>query len=303
MLTRPKADDTLTEDPGEAGRLYLELMKRTLTGALFEESDVILGLTTQGTPTLKHRLANGVGALASRAGLELVLKRPYDPRLRETGQDWPARAESMIGLKRMDNIQLCVETVLRESVPGDLVETGVWRGGATIFMRAVLKAWGVDDRSVWAADSFEGLPKPDPRRYPADAGDTFHRYDALGVGVDQVKHNFARYGLLDEQVKFIVGWFKDTLASAPIEQIAVLRLDGDMYESTMEALTGLYPRLSVGGFLIVDDYGTVPSCKEAVHDYRSAQGIDDDIVDIDGWGVYWRRSATSSPAGTPEPTR
>jgi O-methyltransferase len=192
----------------------------------------------------------------------------------------------------MENIQHCVETVLRDDVPGDLIETGVWRGGATIFMRGVLKAHGDTTRKVWAADSFEGLPAPDPARYPADAGDTFHKQTGLAVGVEQVKHNFERYGLLDDQVRFLVGWFKDTLPAAPIDQLAVLRLDGDLYESTWQAIDALYPKLSPGGFCIVDDYGDlVAQCQRAIHDYRDAHGITEEIVDIDGFGAYWRRDS------------
>ena len=77
----------------------------------------------------------------------------------------------MIGEKRINNIQFCVEQAIRDGVPGDLIETGVWRGGAVIFMRAILKANSVTDRTVWVADSFEGLPRPDREKYPADAGD------------------------------------------------------------------------------------------------------------------------------------
>lgn len=270
--------------------LYLDLVKRSLTGALAEDNDAILGgVRSQGKRGAKYWLANRVGALGSRLGYEIARKQPYVEALRANGRDWPARAESMIGLRRMDNIQHCVTTALRDGVEGDLIETGVWRGGAVIFMRAILKAYGVTDRSVWAADSFEGLPVPDPHRYPADAGDTHHRYSGLQVGVDQVRHNFERYGLLDDQVRFLVGWFKDTLPAAPIERLAVLRLDGDMYESTMQAIDVLYPKLSPGGYCIVDDYGNVPGCKRAIHDYRDAHGITEPVEDIDGFGVYWRK--------------
>jgi O-methyltransferase len=198
----------------------------------------------------------------------------------------------MIGLARMDNIRQCVELVLADDVPGDLIETGVWRGGASIFMRGVLKAYGDTTRTVWCADSFEGLPAPDTARYPADAGDTFFKQTGLAVGVEQVKHNFARYGLLDDQVQFLVGWFKDTLHQAPIEQLSVIRLDGDLYESTWQAIEALYPKLSPGGFCIVDDYGTlVDQCQRAIHDYRDKHGITEGIVDIDGYGAYWRKGA------------
>jgi hypothetical protein len=198
----------------------------------------------------------------------------------------------MIGMERMANLRHCVEEVLAMGVPGDLIETGVWRGGATIFMRGILKAHGVQDRRVWVADSFEGLPRPDVAKYPADTGDQHHTYNALlGVSLEQVKSNFERYGLLDEQVCFLKGWFKDTLPEAPIEKLAILRLDGDMYESTMDSLTHLYPKLSVGGFLIVDDYGIEsPGCLQAVEDYRQAHQILEPIQRIDWGGVFWQRS-------------
>jgi hypothetical protein len=196
----------------------------------------------------------------------------------------------MIGLKRLDNLQHCVERVLNDGIPGDLIETGVWRGGACILMRAILRAYGDRTRKVWLADSFAGLPPPDPGKYPADAGDLLHTYDVLAVSRETVANNFAAYGLLDEQVCFLQGWFKDTLPDAPIRQLAVMRLDGDMYESTIQALEALYDRLSPGGFVIIDDYFLEP-CAQAVQDFRSRHGIADPIHDIDGQGRYWRRLA------------
>lgn len=207
------------------------------------------------------------------------------------GRDWPSMAHSMIGKARMDNLRELVERVLVSDVPGDLVETGVWRGGACIFMRALLLAHGVTDRIVWCADSFEGLPKPDEQNYPADRGDQHHTFAPLAVSLESVQANFARYGLLDEQVRFLKGWFKDTLPAAPIERIALLRLDGDMYESTMDALRALYAKVSVGGCVIVDDYGAVEACRKAVHDFRTQHGIVDPIRDIDGLGAWWIKSS------------
>jgi hypothetical protein len=195
----------------------------------------------------------------------------------------------MIGLKRLDNLEFCIEEVIAKGVPGDLIETGVWRGGATIFMRAVLKAYGVTDRCVWVADSFAGLPPPDAGKYPHDAGDRLHEARELAVSLEQVKANFDRYGLLDDQVRFLKGWFRDTLPTAPIERLAVLRLDGDMYQSTMDALANLYPKVSQGGYVIVDDYSAIPACRQAVHDYRSANGITEEIRDIDWTGIFWQK--------------
>jgi hypothetical protein len=195
----------------------------------------------------------------------------------------------MIGLKRLDNLQFCIEEAITNGVVGDLIETGVWRGGATIFMRAVLKAYGVSERCVWVADSFEGLPPPDTGKYPYDAGDTLHQARELAVSLEEVKENFDRYGLLDDQVRFLKGWFRDTLPVAAIERLAVLRLDGDMYESTMDALVNLYPKLSDKGYIIVDDYGCIPACRRAVQHYRSVNGITEEIREIDWAGIFWQK--------------
>lgn len=242
---------------------YLDLMRDCLTGSIYD--DPPLEMTADG-------------------GL-----RKFDRTRREYGLDWPARAHSMIGTKRMLQLQRAAEFVIERRVPGDFIETGVWRGGACIMLRAVLKAWGVTDRKVWLADSFAGLPRPDPERYPADRGQTLHAYPALAVSVETVCDNFARYGLLDEQVVFLKGWFRDTLPTAPIERLAILRLDGDLYESTKQALDALYDKVSDGGFIIVDDYGVFQNCREAVADFRAERGIRDRIYDIDGSAIYWQR--------------
>jgi O-methyltransferase len=209
---------------------------------------------------------------------------------REIGRDWPWLAESMVGLRRLENVRDCVRTVIGEGVPGDFIETGVWRGGTCVFMRACLDAYGDTDRSVWVADSFKGLPPPAPE-YPADESDVLFTFAELAVSVEQVKANFERYGLLDDRVKFLQGWFSESLPTAPVEQLAVLRLDGDMYGSTMDALVNLYPKLSPGGFVIVDDYGEIAACTKAVHDYRETNGLTEEIVELGWTGAYWRRSA------------
>jgi hypothetical protein len=210
--------------------------------------------------------------------------------LRGEGRDWPPTAETMVGRRRLENVRSAVETVLNEGIPGDLIETGVWRGGVTILMRGMLEAWEDTERRVWVADSFEGLPAPNVEAYPDDAGHDMSGVSTLMVGADQVRANFDRYGLLDDQVRFLEGWFADTLPMAPIEQLAVLRLDGDLYESTMDALVPLYEKVSPGGFVIVDDYGAWEPCRKAVDDFRAQHGITDEIVEVDWTGVYWRRS-------------
>jgi hypothetical protein len=214
---------------------------------------------------------------------------PAVRKMRLDGGDWPGRGLTMIGLKRLDNLQFTVEDVIARGVPGDLIEAGAWRGGACIFMRGVLKAHGVTDRRVWVADSFEGLPVPNPDRYPADAEVPPDAGGLMAVSLKSVQFNFVRYGLLDAQVHFLKGWFSDTLPDAPIERLAVLRLDADLYESTMDALVNLYPKLSPGGYVIVDDYGSIAACAKAVEDYRAEHGIAEPIVTIDWTGVYWQK--------------
>lgn len=261
---------------------YLDLCKRCLTRGSYRASSRVAGRR-------RWLLYAAAAGLVRRFGFELV--RRVDEAARDQGMDYTTDAETMIGVARLDNLQACVTEVLRDGVPGDLIETGVWRGGASIFMRAVLKAYGISDRTVWVADSFAGLPKPDPVRYPADADDELWKASALAVPLADVKANFAAYGLLDEQVRFLVGWFRDTLPAAPVERLAVLRLDGDLYQSTTEALSALYPRLSPGGYVIVDDYGAMESCRRAVDDFRAHHAIADPIEPIDWTGVYWRRTS------------
>ncbi len=174
-------------------------------------------------------------------------------------------------------------------MPGDLIEAGCWRGGAAILMRGVLAANGVTDRDVWAADSFQGVPEPNTDEYPADAGDLNYTADQLAVPVEEVRANFERYGLLDEHVHFLEGWFKDTLPSLEGHSWAVIRLDGDLYESTMDGLENLYEGLSVGGFVIIDDYGW-DNCRAAVDDFRPGTGSPSPIEMIDWTGAYWRRT-------------
>jgi hypothetical protein len=206
------------------------------------------------------------------------------------------RALTMVPLVRLHNLHRCAVDVIERHVPGDFIETGVWRGGTTIFMRAVLRAYASSDRKVWVADSFEGLPEPDADKYPIEA-ETHHGkvmssiYDHFAVGLDEVRENFARFGLLDDQVRFLKGWFKDTLPAAEVSQLSVMRLDGDYYESTHDALLHLYPKLSPGGYVIVDDYGedTWTYCRRAVDGFRDKEGLDQPLMRVDSKCFYWQK--------------
>jgi O-methyltransferase len=239
---------------------YLSLMEKCLTGTIYED-----------------------------APLQTLGQKKYDPQLREYGWDWPSSAHTMIGSKRLHNVRMLLERCIALNIPGDFIETGVWRGGACIMAKAVLKAHAVEDRKVWLADSFEGLPAPNPTLYPADDGDKFHTFQELAVDLETVRSNFKKYDLLDSNVHFLKGWFADTLPNSSVDSLAVLRLDGDMYESTMDALNALYPKLSVGGYVIVDDYHVVAGCKSAVHDYLDRHSIKPTLEEIDGVGIFWQK--------------
>ena len=287
-------------------RRYLDLLRKSLVNDLYMENEArllyVFTCLHAGLPVESEAVRR-----IDKAHPELLEKMWT---MRETGGPWwtvqlPNKdgsiktvnmrnvvefSHSMIGRKRLLNIEQCLDRVREDNIPGDLIETGVWRGGATVLMRGYLAIYGMHGRNVWVADSFEGLPAPS---HPADAGLDFSASVApiLAVSLEQVRAVFERYGLLDDQVKFVKGWFKDTLSNAPIEKLALLRLDGDLYESTMDSITPLYDKVVAGGFVLVDDYGDFEPCRRAIDEFRAARGIRDPIEKIDWAGVYWRKTS------------
>jgi O-methyltransferase len=245
---------------------YIDLLKKVLTNTLFQSEPDIDGAVHRFIPEFTKHYIN-------------------------------APAISMLPMARMDNLEFCARTVIADRVPGDLIETGVWRGGACILMRALLESTRDPNRAVWVADSFEGLPEPDAEKFPVEAR-AFHgpviakAYDRFAASLETVQANFRAFSLLDDRVKFLKGWFKDTLPGAPIGTLAIMRLDGDYYSSTMDALTALYDKLSPGGFVIIDDYGEDlwTNCRQAVDEFRRSRGITDELIRVDSKCSYWRRS-------------
>lgn len=278
---------------------YLRMVKRSLLNDLYLELEGILHYLLlcrrQGTepdPEIirdlgRHRPDILAHLEKARDDGNMVLwpevdGQVYDPR------NLSEHVHTMIGRKRLDHLHDCLDTILAEGIPGDVMETGVWRGGATIFMRAHLAAHGVRDRTVWVADSFKGLPRPSVKE---DVGYDLSKRHCPILAIDEarVRALFERYDLLDDHVRFLPGWFRDSLPAAPITRLALLRLDGDLYESTMDALQALYDKVSPGGFIIVDDYGALPPCRQAVEDFRTARGIDTPLEPIDWTGAAWRK--------------
>jgi hypothetical protein len=269
---------------------YCSLLQRSLTRYEMDAETSYTPIEGVGHAVLGP-VIQGVQRVLRTKSHAIVKYGPPDNQVRGEGRDWPMSAETMVGMKRLANLRECLVQVFADDIPGDVLEAGVWRGGSSIFMRGVITAYGQTHRRSWVADSFAGLPKTEPGKYPSDKGLDLFKYDQLSVSLEKVKANFAKYDLLDDGVHFLQGWFEDTLPTAPIEQLALLRLDGDLYSSTIQTLDALFDKVSVGGFVVVDDYGSIPACKQATDDFRSRRGIDDAIEVIDWAGVYWRKSA------------
>lgn len=285
----------------EARSLYIDLLKKCLTGSLYNPR-AGNRLISRAVCAARLQQANEVFKSYLDAH-NLTAESCFDPgRATELVPDSLAATlhymhrdtspDTMSDLPSLDNLQFCVEEVIRNGIPGDLIETGIWKGGLPIFMRGILKAYEITDRVVWGADSFAGLPTPDPEKNLDDAIFNFliEPLEGLKITYEFVESTFQKYGLLDEQVKFLRGWFSDTLPNAPIQRLAVLRLDGDWYESTKCSLNALYPKLSPGGFVIIDDYGLPTGCKKAVDEYRQMHLIDTPITWVNHQAVYWRKA-------------
>ncbi len=214
-------------------------------------------------------------------------------KTRALGMDWPRTGLTMVGLDRLHDLQSCVESVVRDGVEGDLIEAGTWRGGASIFMRATLDSLGAGDRTVWVADSFQGFPATTEE-------DELAVVDFLAVSLEEVRESFARFGV-EDGVRFLPGFFEETMSCIEDRRWSIIRLDGDSYEATRLTLEWLYPRLSVGGHLIVDDYEVLEECRQAVDEFRGEQGIDEPLQRVDWTCVRWRRERPSQSAPIPPP--
>jgi len=249
--------------------LYLDTLRDCLTGHSFRDG--------RAPYTAWRYLARCLG---------LTFSVPMRDEERENGLSWPVNALTMVGQRRLDNVRDCVEEILRNEVPGALVECGVWRGGASIFMAGVVAAHEVR-RRIYLCDSFQGLPKPE---HAADAGDRHWQWnDVLGVSEQTVRDNFQRFHLWSDDIKLVPGWFSDTLPTLQTGPIALLRADGDLYASTRQILDSLYDQVSPGGFVIIDDYH-LPCCRQAVDEFRLERGITEPLREIDGRGVFWARA-------------
>ena len=214
-------------------------------------------------------------------------------------------------------------------VPGDYVETGVFRGGTSIVMMRVLDRAGSSKRH-WACDSFKGIPKPTREdrvrtmvgaaclTKNATAGSSsFAKMDTAGLtascsrgkpGVfkgqwygsrEGFEQNLARFAVTTQRLRIVPGWFNESLPPAGLKSIAFLRVDGDLYASTRDALERLEPLVSEGGFVYIDDYGSFRGCAAAVDEYRAKRGSTETLHPILGasrrnrfQALWWQKSSS-----------
>jgi hypothetical protein len=246
---------------------YVELMKQFVSGAAFNDAE---------------RSVN------ARLGKKLTY-RSFNIESRKIGRDWAYLGETMTGWARLDNVRDLVIDVIKNGIEGDYIETGVWRGGSSMFARAVLYAYGGSNRKSFVCDSFQGLPPGDRMLDKQDEG--WDHIPYLEVAAEIVLQNFQKYNLLDPNVIFAKGFFNETMPplSKRIDKLSVMRLDGDMYESTVDVLYNLYDKLSIGGYVIMDDWFGFPS-RTACEDFFSAHGFQPKIIAIDKISAYWKKT-------------
>lgn len=221
-----------------------------------------------------------------------LLNRQYQHLIQgASAEPWGPHAYTGIGVSGLQNLRFVCKDVFTHNIRGDFLEAGVWRGGSCIYMAALAKFFNYQKR-VWVCDSFQGMP-PVNKDCPYETTD-YSEFTNLAVSVKDVANAFSLYRLLD-YATFVEGWFSRTTPADKVDTLSVLRLDSDYYESTKVLLETLYPKLSEGGWCIVDDYDCVPGCNKAVDDYLAEHGIVGPFYRMNndvGMGVYWKKATT-----------
>lgn len=231
---------------------------------------------------LTGSLTDEAGRCKSFKGCNVTELLPYDAKLRQFGDDWPPFGHTMVGHVRLQNIKTLIEAIVAKNVPGDFAELGVWRGGSCIFAKAVFDTLGQHDRVVYVFDAFESLPG-------YGSASSF-----IKTSEETVRHNFQKYGVLDDNVAFIRGLFKDTLPNFrtyhPRTSIAILRLDGNFYDSHQDALYYLYELVPIGGCVIFDDIMSHAAVQQCWADFQKDHGFTEKLVPVDRHAAYFMKT-------------
>lgn len=191
------------------------------------------------------------------------------------------RNYTMTSMPRCFALYQALEYVIKNNIPGDFVECGVWRGGSAMVMAMTAKSLGVTDRKIYLYDTFEGMSEPTEKdvfigqsmsaRKEWASKQTKDHNEWCYASLDDVKNNMSKTGYPESNLVFMKGKVEDTIPTDAPDKIALLRLDTDWYESTKHELVHLYPLLSEHGILILDDYGSWSGAKKAVDEYFSKQ--------------------------------
>ncbi len=284
------ANDVLaTPPPNPTAGMYLDLLRKCVTREMF--ADTGYAVTPRGH-TLKSRMAKVVLEILSRKQLKLVRENQTTLEDKLEGRGWPGTAESMSGSRRLEFFQKVLYVIERDGVRGDFFEGGCWRGGAVIMMLGALRALGMSDRKVWAADSFEGYPAPGPDSTAEDRF-LYEQGSYFRISRGDFEANVAKYQLMSDALVVLEGYFDRSLPTAPIDRLALIRIDIDGYEGTRAILENLYPKLSPGGFVVVDDYG-VEGARRAIDGYLAEHHPSASIRSIpqkNEKAIYFRKEA------------
>ena len=271
---------------------YLWLLKRALMNVLYAEHEIRIDLL-ENQPQTSSRIVRQKELrdvrLRHADAFDRLMAVKRDGDILHNG--YPHRfSHTMAGLAFLDVLERCSEEVFADHVPGDFMEAGVCQGGAAIFMRALQIAHGQRHRRTWVADSFAGPPPTTSSAAGVGHADmTGEEQPWMSFDRQTVEEHFRRYDLLDRNVHFIAGPFHETMPGASVDKLAVLRLDVSSYDATLDVMENMYPRLSPGGFVLVDDYGLVKGCREAVDRFRRQMDIQTPLRWVEWRGVYWRK--------------
>lgn len=208
---------------------------------------------------------------------------------------WRVRRYTMVSPERLENVYRLAKKAIKDNVPGALVECGVWRGGCSAVMAKATTDLK-DKRFIWLFDSFEGLPEPTnndgtkAKNYANNrSGGKLKTINKCQAELAIVKKLFRKLHIDWNQVVVKQGWFQKTIpqSAKEIGAIAVLRLDGDWYESTKVCLEHLYDSVSENGSIIIDDYHHWEGCRRAVDEFLASRKVNATLIPIDEEAVYF----------------
>ena len=241
-------------------------------------------------------LLNFVSAISlgnAEFSVEPVLQKkprvvPFDATRRAGGTDWTYFGMTMTGSARLHLLLSLLRKVFESDVAGVFVETGVWRGGSSILAQGAVMAYNQSHRHIVVCDSFRGLPPGKNKHHVGDVGWDMTSY--LEVSDLEVASNFQKFNLLAPNVIFAKGFFNYSMPilRSQIQNISILRLDGDMYKSTVDVLYHLYDKVSIGGYVIVDDWFGFPA-KQACEDFFQAHNFRPVVIPVDSSSVFWQK--------------